>query len=360
MVFDEFECLRKNSVAIVKPKRLVSRVYANVNSKKPRSYWDFKNFEINYSENSRYKIGKLLGAGHFGKVYQAVDQKTNKDVAIKVLNKLDHYRETVLKREILALKAVQGGPNIIQYLDLIRDPVTNMPSMVFELAKDIQIRETIQNFTLSQVKWYFFEILKALDFCHSIGIIHRDVKPGNIMLDLDNKVLKLVDWGLAEFYHPGKRYSPTGTTLPFKSPEQLVGNCRYDYSVDLWSLGVTLASAVFMSKPFFWEKKDKIFKEENKIIDNDIDQIICIVSVMGTQGLLNYIEDYNIDNERTDVLYDILPNFKRISWKHCVKKSFPRFATKKSLDLVDKLLRYDHASRLTAKEAMGHPFFADV
>ena len=62
------------------------------------------------------EIGKLLGAGHFGKVYQAVDQKTNKDVAIKVLNKLDHYRETVLKREILALKAVQGGPNIIQYL----------------------------------------------------------------------------------------------------------------------------------------------------------------------------------------------------------------------------------------------------
>jgi len=121
-----------------------------------------------------------------------------------------------------------------------------------------------------------------------------------------------------------------------------------------------LASAVFMSKPFFWEKKDKIFNEENKIIDNDIDQIICIVSVMGTQGLLNYIEDYNIDNERTDVLYDILPNFKRISWKHCVKKSFPRFATKNSLDLVDKLLRYDHASRLTAKEAMCHTFFADV
>jgi len=128
----------------------------------------------------------------------------------------------------------------------------------------------------------------------------------------------------------------------------------------LWSLGVTLASAVFMSKPFFWEKKDKIFKEENKIIDNDIDQIICIVSVMGTQGLFNYIEDYNVDNERTDVLYDILPNFKRISWKNCVKKSFPRFATKNSLDLVDKLLRYDHASRLTAKEAMSHPFFADV
>ena len=62
------------------------------------------------------EIGKLLGAGHFGKVYQAVDQKTNKDVAIKILNKLDCYREKILKREILALKAVQGGPNIIQYL----------------------------------------------------------------------------------------------------------------------------------------------------------------------------------------------------------------------------------------------------
>ena len=55
-------------------------------------------------------------------------------------------------------------------------------------------------------------------------------------------------------------------------------------NLELIRKGVTLASAVFMSKPFFWEKKDKIFKEENKIIDNDIDQIICIVSVMGTQG----------------------------------------------------------------------------
>ena len=50
------------------------------------------------------------------------------------------------------------------FKDLIRDPVTNMPSMVFELAKDIKIRDEIQNFTLSQVKWYFFEVLKALDF----------------------------------------------------------------------------------------------------------------------------------------------------------------------------------------------------
>ena len=75
-------------------------------------------------------------------------------------------------------------------------------------------------------------------FSHSNGIMHRDVKPGNIMFDPDNKVLKLVDWGLAEFYHPGEPYSLYGTTRPYKAPEQLVGMEFYDYSMDMWSVGM--------------------------------------------------------------------------------------------------------------------------
>ena len=59
-------------------------------------------------------------------------------------------------------------------------------------------------FTDNDVRYYIFELLKALDFCHSRGIIHRDVKPLNILIDHSQRKLRLIDWGLAEFYFPGE------------------------------------------------------------------------------------------------------------------------------------------------------------
>lgn len=102
---------------------------------------------------------------------------------------------------------------------------------------------------------------QALDFVHSRGIIHRDVKPGNVMIDpATRKVssfpfrallcsmiftqLRLIDWGLAEFYHPGTDYHIRVGSRYYKGPELLVGFKRYDYSLDMWSLGCMLASLV--------------------------------------------------------------------------------------------------------------------
>ena len=101
------------------------------------------------------------------------------------------------------------------------------------------------------MKFYIYEILKGLDYCHSMGIIHRDVKPHNIMIDHKKRRLRIIDWGLAEFYHPAQNYNVRVASRYFKGPELLVNYNYYDYSLDIWSLGCMFAGMLFHREPFF-------------------------------------------------------------------------------------------------------------
>ncbi len=94
------------------------------------------------------------------------------------------------------------------------------------------------------VRFYMYEILRALDYSHKKGIMHRDVKPHNIMIDHETRQLRLIDWGLAEFYHPGQEYNVRVASRYFKGPELLVDNQLYHYSLDVWSLGAMFSGLV--------------------------------------------------------------------------------------------------------------------
>lgn len=108
------------------------------------------------------------------------------------------------------------------------------------------------------------------------------------MIDHEKRQLRLIDWGLAEFYHPGTAYNVRVASRYFKGPELLVDYQTYDYSLDMWSLGCMFASIIFRKEPFFHGQ------------DNH-DQLVKIARVLGTDDLFQYLEKYNI---KLDKHYD--------------------------------------------------------
>eukprot|EP00494_Astrolonche_serrata_P028742 UN29009 len=162
------------------------------------------------------------------------------------------------------------------------------------------------------------------------------------MIDPQLKKLSLIDWGLAEYYHPEKEYNVRVATRYFKSPELLVDFKYYDYSLDLWSFGCLLSGIVFKREPFF----------HGQTMD---DQLVVIAQCLGTKGLYDYLMKYSIT---LDAKYaNTLGEFARKPWTDFINKKNKHLINSDVLDLINKLLVYDHQRRLTAKEAMHHPFF---
>lgn len=124
-----------------------------------------------------------------------------------------------------------------------------------------------------------YHLTKALDAIHQKGVMHRDVKMANMIIH--NGTLTLIDWGLGEFYHPKKNYNTRVGTRYYKAPELLVNNTLYDYSVDMWAFGCTLASLIFNRQPLFKGK-------------DNIEQLEKIVKILGNEDLEKYIRKYDI------------------------------------------------------------------
>ena len=158
------------------------------------------NFQFCRSQEN-YEIIKKIGRGKYSEVYEGINTQNNERIVIKILKPV---KKTKIRREIKILQTLSGGVNIINLIDVVRDPMTKTPALIMEYVDtgDLDFRTLYKSFKDYDIRFYIYEVLKALDYCHSKGIMHRDVKPHNIMIDHSNKRLRLIDWGLAEFYHP--------------------------------------------------------------------------------------------------------------------------------------------------------------
>ncbi|KAL4855478.1 Casein kinase II subunit alpha-1 [Chlorella vulgaris] len=320
----------------------LARVYADVNVNNAKDYWDYENLAIEWGSQDDYEVVRKVGRGKYSEVFEGVNTKSNEKCIIKILKPV---KKKKIKREIKILQNLFGGPNVIKLLDVVRDPQSKTPSLIFEYVNNTDFKVLYPTLSDYDIRFYVMEILKALDFCHSKGIMHRDVKPHNIMIDHSQKKLRLIDWGLAEFYHPGREYNVRVASRYFKGPELLVDLQDYDYSLDMWSLGCMLSGMIFRKEPFFYGH-------------DNYDQLVKICKVLGTDSFYAYLNKYGL--ELDPQLEALVGRHSRKPWTKFVNSDNQHLVSAEAIDFIDKLLRYDHQERLTAKEAMAHPYLAAV
>ena len=321
---------------------LVSKVYRDVNVRRPRDYWDYEAVSVSFGDQEEYEVVRKVGRGKYSEVFEGMNVHRGERCVVKVLKPV---KKKKIKREVKILQNLYGGPNIIKLLDIVRDPHSKTPSLIFEHVNNTDYKVLYPTLTDLDIRYYMLELLKALDFSHSQGVMHRDVKPHNVMIDHQRRELRLIDWGLAEFYHPGKHYNVRVASRYFKGPELLVDLQHYDYSLDLWSVGCVLAAMIFRKEPFFYG------------MDNQ-DQLVKIAKFLGTDDLYAYLNKYHLQLDAT--LEAKVGRHSKKPWVRLVNQDNQHLVTREAVDLIDKLLRYDHVERLTAQEAMAHPFFDPV
>jgi casein kinase II subunit alpha len=195
---------------------------------------------------------------------------------------------------------------------------------------------------------YFFQsfarsfVLLVLHLAIRTGTYDDDLQ---VMIDHEQRQLRLIDWGLAEFYHPTREYNVRVASRYFKGPELLVDFQEYDYSLDMWSLGCMFAGMIFRKEPFFHGH-------------DNYDQLVKIAKVLGTEELFQYLDHYDLE---LDPQFDgLIGRHQKKPWQKFITPENQHLCSDEAVEFVGSLLRYDHQERLTAQEAMAHPYFAPV
>lgn len=315
----------------------VSRAYPEVGRKLYSSLDVYENIQLQFGDINKYSINHMVGSGRFSVVFKGLCEDGS-PCAIK------NYRPIPIdfvKRELFFMNAVKDCPNTLQFFDLLQDPLTGTIAHVCEYISSGRRRTEYKAFTLEDVRYYMYQLLRTLDACHSIGIMHRDIKPDNLLINRNQKKIRIIDWGLADIYYSKQQYGTGVGTLRYRSPELFLGYRYYDYAVDIWAAGVTMGE-MLIKYPFFDAKLPEELIHE-------------VTNLMTTSALLVYAEKYGI--EVTDAMLQAMPEFSLYSWDMLVEEARPEMRDPDAVDLLRKMLTIDHIKRITAHEALEHKFF---
>jgi len=288
-----------------------------------------------------YKVIKALGQGTWGVVHMATSKKSGQTVAIKKIKSErseDGINFTAI-REIKLLREFKHE-NIIELVDCFTTP-DNAVCLVYECAvTDLEkiLNNKSISLSMADIKQHMFTLLTAVGECHKRWILHRDLKPDNLLF-LTDGTMKLADFGLARMYGTPKAHlSPQAITLWYKPPELLLGAYEYSSKADMWSVGCIFAE-LLLRRPFLQGKQ------------TDISQLDTIFTVFGTPTDANWPD------------YDTLPLCSRgLEWDATTAIPFDEIfsaAPKDAISLLRSIMALDPNNRNEASQCLNHYYFSN-
>lgn len=288
---------------------------------------------------SRYTVIEKLGEGTYGKVYKAIHRETQDFYAIKKI-RIQYEDEGVPStaiREVSLLKECDH-PNVIKLHDVFSQPSALF--LVFEFL-DMDLRCYFKSHgpfvEPAMLQSASYQCFRGIEFCHGHRILHRDLKPQNVLIDVKNHRLKLADFGLARaFSVPLRAYTHEVVTLWYRAPEILLGVAKYATPTDIWSLGCIVAEMATARALFPG--------------DSEIGTIFKIFRSLGTP-----------DNKvwpGVSELRDFKQEFPQ--WRdtglETVKANGPGLG-ERGIGLIQECLRYNPVDRPSARKLLRNSFF---
>lgn len=291
-------------------------------------------------ESANYKWLKIIGQGTFGVVYKVEEVATKKALAIKkvfqdpkysnrefkVVVELDH--PNCIKVHHFFFSQKEDSSKDI-YLNLVMDfiPDTLYKILRFYFKKSYDFPNALG-------KIYSYQMFRALAYIHNMSICHRDIKPQNILINIQDHKLVLCDFGSAKVLKPGESSVAYICSRYYRAPELILGEDRYNVCIDMWSIGCVIAE-MFLGEPIFCGKNSK-------------DQFMKIMQVLGTPTPAEVKS--MCDNVNTN-----LPMIKGIGLKKKLKDADPLL-----VDLLSKILVYNPKKRPRPFEILAHGYFNDL
>uniref|UniRef100_A0A2C9UR16 non-specific serine/threonine protein kinase n=1 Tax=Manihot esculenta TaxID=3983 RepID=A0A2C9UR16_MANES len=274
-----------------------------------------KSFGFSKHFGSKYELGDEVGRGHFGYTCQAKFKKgelRGQQVAVKVIPKTKMTTAIAIedvRREVKILRALTGHNNLVQFYDAYEDH--DNVYIVMELCEGGELLDRILSrggkYTEDDAKAVLVQILNVVAFCHLQGVVHRDLKPENFLFTSkdENSQLKAIDFGLSDFVRPDERLNDIVGSAYYVAPEVL--HRSYGTEADIWSIGVIAYILLCGSRPFWARTESGIFRA---VLKAD-------------------------------------PSFDEVPWPSL---SF------EAKDFVKRLLNKDQRKRLSAAQALCHPW----
>ena len=222
-------------------KRRFCSSYLQVCSQKPKSYYDYENYRLKYGDTDDYELASKIGQGKFSEVFNGFNILSKKKVAMKLLREVKMDK---VKREVKILEELKDIQGILHFEEVCKEKGTQKVMLVTRFVDGTLLSQIHTLLNETQIQSYVYQMLAIMDKVHSKGIMHRDLKPSNMIINRKTEQVTIIDLGLGEFYIPDKEYFVKVATRPFKAPELLLGYRKYDYRMDIWSIGCILAAMV--------------------------------------------------------------------------------------------------------------------